>query len=273
MILGRLQDALPLFLAASLALPSAEQWRWNSWERTRHGIERLRRGDAPGAVEALDTAARVAGRDPRVLLNAGAAHLLAGDPEGALPLLEQAARSAPEEMAASAQYHLGTARLAASGANAAHGAPGAANLEGAVEALQEALRLQPDFAAAKHNLELALRAQERQRQQEEERQQQSQANEQKSSPEPRPADEEKPAGRPEKRPSNGPKSKPEQGLDGGQPESQRGQQPAPANPLQTRLTPEQVASLLASVDNLERQQRRQQSLKKLLRPAGLEKDW
>jgi tetratricopeptide (TPR) repeat protein len=294
MILAALERILPLALMASLAAASGsapaerlERWRWNSWERTRHGIEQLREGDAPAAAAALDTAARVSDHDPRALLNAGAAHLLAGDPTGAVPWLEQAAALAPAPLAASAQYHLGTARLAAGTASPASGTPSQPsaqsqqNIAGAIEALQEALRLQPDFSAAKHNLELALRAQERQKQQQEKQQekqqeqpsQRSRTNEQTPGNDGRPAAETTPRpGQTDSQPSDSPDNKPQdnrpdQGEGGG-----RDQAP-PAAAGERSLTPEQVRSLLAAVENLERQQRRQQGQQKLSRAASVEKDW
>ena len=64
-----------------------------------------------------------------------------------------------------------------------------------------------------------------------------------------------------------PDNRPDQGAGGG-----RDQAPSAAAG-EKRLTPEQVTSLLAAVENLERQQRRQQGQQKPLRMAGVEKDW
>ncbi len=68
-------------------------------------------------------------------------------------------------LAPAAWYNLGNARL------------GGADARGAIDAYREALLRRPDFAAAKHNLELALRELERQRQ-EQEKQQQDQKQQQ-----------------------------------------------------------------------------------------------
>jgi tetratricopeptide (TPR) repeat protein len=294
MILSTLERALPLALAASLSAASVappaadlERWLWNPRERTGEGIERLLRDDREGAVQALDTAARIAGQDPRTLLNAGAAHLIAGDPAGSLPLFERAVAIAPAPLAASAQYHLGTAHLAAATANpAARAQPSQSdpsaqsedNIARAIAALEEALRLRPDFSDAKHNLELALRAQERQRQQRDKQQQERQREaqgsppkEQQPSPNRRSADPSKPAEPPEKESAGRSESKPEEGR---QADNQRGLEPGPQMKApETNLTPEQVTRLLAAVENLERQQRRQQGAKKLSRAATVEKDW
>jgi len=134
---------------------------WNARERTSAGRAHLDAGDAAAAAAALDTAWQLEPERPLAAFNAGTGRLLAGRPD-ALPALEAAARSAVEAEATDpavapfvpdALFNLGNARLAAGDA------------AGAVEAYAETLRRAPRREDAKRNLELALRALERQQHQ------------------------------------------------------------------------------------------------------------
>ena len=97
----------------------------------------------------------MAPEDPRTHFNAGTLELAAGLAGPAAASLEEAAaalETAPEPLplAPEVHYNLGNARF--DGGDAA----------GAVTAFEQALRLDPDHAGAKFNLELALRELERQ---------------------------------------------------------------------------------------------------------------
>ncbi len=143
-----------LILGAStgswLDLPAKiERWLFNPRERTEHAIESIEEGDAEAASEALDTAARLAPTDPLARFNAGTGRLLA-ERQDAVEELQEATGMAPAELLPRALYNLGNAQL------------GAEDPAAAVESLKSSLRLAPDQADAKHNLELALRALEEQ---------------------------------------------------------------------------------------------------------------
>ena len=134
-----------------------ERLLWNPRERTAAGSDAYQAGRFDDAVADLDRARRVAGEPPppAVDFNAATAHLAAGEAGAAVPLLEAAVERTADAaakaggdrggLATAARYNLGNARLAAG------------DLPGAVEAYKSALRLAPDHADAKYNLELALR--------------------------------------------------------------------------------------------------------------------
>src|SRR6185295_17088401 len=150
--------ALVLIAFPSLPLPWrphlpewVERWMYNPRERVERSLEAQKQGKPREAVESADTALRLAPDDPLVQYDAGTARLGAGRGRQAVQPLEKAAKSAPRELAPAANYNLGNARLAAGDA------------AGAVEAYKQTLRLQPNHQDAKHNLELALREEQKQR--------------------------------------------------------------------------------------------------------------
>lgn len=243
---------------------------WNSRERTATGIDALRAGRPDAGRAALDTALRLRPEEPTTQFNAGTARLAQGDPS-ATSLLERAAQSAGPELAPAAWYNLGTARLASG------------DLQGAVAALVEALERRPEHAAAKHNLELALREIERQKQkreQEQQRQQQEkQAQRERSDSEPSPQQDTQPD--PGQNESAAPQSPT---ADGTRPEPKPapGSQPAgtgqkPGALPQFRdlpdMTADQAAAILRAVENLERQQRRDRAARAAAVATTVEIDW
>jgi Ca-activated chloride channel family protein len=245
---------------------AAERLQWNARERTAAGKSALEAGKGPQAIPAFDTALRLAPANPTARFNAGTARL-DGDAASALPLLEQAAKRAPPELAPSAWYNLGNGRLATGDA------------QGAVAAYIEALRRQPEHANAKVNLELALRELERQRQQQQqqqdEKQQQKENQQQPSnassgsknpsdqSPQPPAVEAQQP--QPSQLPSSstGSSSNP----------SPQGQQSPPQFHDLPDMTAEQAAAILRAVENLERQQRRERAEKQAAAKTQVEIDW
>jgi tetratricopeptide (TPR) repeat protein len=268
--------ALPVLLAAlaQTAPPApeaslADRLGWNARERTAAGRSALEKGEGDRAVPAFDTALRLQPASPLARFNAGTAHLAAQD-SGALPLLEEAAKSAPADLAPSAWYNLGNGRLAAHDAR------------GAIAAYVEALRRQPDHQNAKVNLELALR---------ELQKQQDSSGGGKPKPGQPPGTGEKPLPDEEKKSSGGAENEPQQ-----QPREQAPQEPPqpapggerdspqPKGPGQERrelpqfrdlpdMTAEQAAAILRAVENLERQQRRDRAAKEAAARAQVEIDW
>jgi Ca-activated chloride channel family protein len=187
-----------------------------------------------------------------------------------MKLLEQAAKEAPPELAPAAQYNLGNAQLAAGDA------------AGAVEAYKAALRAEPGNADAKFNLELALREKERQR---------SGLGAPRQGPRGQRRDQDDPSKRPgsgkpgeseRQQDSQDPGQSPERQGEGGEPNragapSQgpqgQGDRPLPRYQDQPDMSAREAAALLASVENLERQQRRDEAAKRARQSSAGGKDW
>ena len=266
---------LPLVLLTGLALPSlpwqphlpawVERWMYNPRERTERSIQEYQKGRAREAVEPADTAERLAPDDPTVQYDAGTVHLGAGDSRRAVSLLEKAAKGAEPGLSPAAHYNLGNAKLAAGDA------------DGAVEAYKEALREQPANQDAKHNLELALREAQKRRMggqgnpsgsRGQQKQNQQPSNQQgQGNPQPKPG---------EQSPGAQQKAQPQQG------QGQQGQPQKPGEGQDDRLpqfrnqpdmNAREAASVLSAVENLERQQRRDQAARRARQHAARGKDW
>jgi hypothetical protein len=166
---------------------------------------------------------------------------------------------------------------------------GAGDPAGAVEALSQSLRLAPDQADAKHNLELALRELERRR----------------GGRQPSPPDDSReppPDERPDERQGERPGPRPDEGQPGGdepeesQPGPERNEPQGQGEPQAQGeprpqgageggpealprfrelpdMTAEQAAALLEAVENLERQQRRRAAAQGQRRRAETGEDW
>lgn len=265
-------QSLPSFVRDSFHLPVAvERWLYNPRERTGQAIAAQEKGDADRAAAQMDTALRLAEGDPQndpiVRYDDGTAHLLAGHERRAVPLLERAAKEATPDFAPAAWYNLGNARLASRDA------------AGAVEAYKAALRAEPGNADAKFNLEIALREREKQRSGLGSQRPSSKGRQQnRSNPSPSPG-----SGNPSgsQRPQNGedPQQSPQKQAQGGtqnQTGSQsqgQGKQPLPRYRDQPDMSAREAASLLASVENLERQQRREEAARRARQTSAKGKDW
>ena len=256
-----------LILAASLPswlhLPAwAERWLWNARERTGHGITAYQAGRPKDSLRPFDTAARLVPAEPLAQYNAGAAHLAAAEARAAVRFLERAVEAAPAELAPAAHYNLGTARL------------GAGDAAGAVEALKQSLRLEPQSADAKFNLELALRALEEERQARTPREAPGGRREgERESGEGSGAQEPSPP-QPEPRPAEA--SDPGQGSpqqDSAQESTNPGQRSLPQFREQADMSATQAAAILEAVENLERQQRRAEAARRTRRTPVTERDW
>ncbi|MBN2004688.1 MAG: tetratricopeptide repeat protein [Anaerolineae bacterium] len=98
--------------------------------------------------------------------NAANAYNRQGQVDGALAQTEQTLKTADGQLAAQAWYNLGNAHFDAQ------------QWDQAIESYKASLRLNPGDADAKHNLELALQAQQQQAQQQQQQQQQSSQDQQ-----------------------------------------------------------------------------------------------
>jgi Ca-activated chloride channel family protein len=236
-----------------------ERWMYNPRERVERSLEAQKKGKPREAVGPADTALRLAPEDPLVQYDAGTARLGAGHGRQAVTPLEKAAKAAGRELAPAAHYNLGGARLAAGDA------------AGAAEAFKQALRLQPDNQDAKYNLELALREEQKQKMGGQGTPKGSRGN---RSPNQDPSDSQG-KGRPDQnpKPQNGQQDqKPQQ--QGGQKQDQQGQSgQLPQFRNQPEMSAQEASSVLAAVENLERQQRREQAARRAKQRAAKGKDW
>ena len=238
----------------------------NSRERTARAIEAVGKGKPRDAVGPADTALRLAPKDPLVRYNDGTAHLQAGDPHGAVPLLDKAALEADRPLAPFASYNLGNARLAAGDA------------AGAVEAYKRALRLSPHDADAKVNLEIALREREKERMRAKSPREGSRGDREGDSGSSDRSGVNDPADRQNKSQANDPGQSGEKKQDQAQsPGDQPQRNGRDGRPLRFRDQPEmsarEAAALLQSVESLERQQRRQQAAQRARQRSAKGKDW
>lgn len=134
--------------AGLLATGVDDRLRTNTRQLTAEGLERWP-GAAIEGTPYFERALELAPGRPHVLYNVGTANLASGNPDAATAILEKAAEAAladgDRDLAAAALYNTGNANLVAG------------RLDRAVSAYEESLRLDPELADAKHNLELALR--------------------------------------------------------------------------------------------------------------------
>lgn len=264
-----LPTILLLGLAALPSLPSlpwqphlpvwAERWLYNPRERVQKAMEEK---DPKKAAGPADTALRLAPDDPLVQYDAGTAHLGAGNARRAVEILEKAAKGAGRELSPTAHYNLGNARLAAGDA------------AGAVEAYKQVLRAEPGNLNAKFNLELALREEQKQKmggQGTPKGGRGSRSNNQDPS-------NQQGKGKPNEKPDQGQDQRqPQAPQNQGQQQRQGGNQGQDDRLPQFRNQPEmsgrEAASVLSAVENLERQQRRDQAAKRARQRAAKGKDW
>ncbi|HEV7507531.1 MAG TPA: VWA domain-containing protein [Thermoanaerobaculia bacterium] len=236
-----------------------ERWMYNPRERVEQSLEAQKKGKPRDAVGPADTALRLAPDDPLVQYDAGTARLGAGHGRQAVTPLEKAAKAASHDLAPAAHYNLGGARLAAGDA------------AGAAEAFKQALRLQPDNQDAKYNLELALREEQKQKMGGQGSPKGSRGN---RSPNQDPSDQSG-KGRPD------PNPKPQDGQQGQKPQQQGGKNQdqqgqggqLPQFRNQPEMSAQEASSVLAAVENLERQQRRDQAARRAKQHAAKGKDW
>ena len=260
---------LPLLLglAALPSLPSlpwqphlpvwAERWLYNPRERVERAMEEK---DPKKAVGPSDTALRLAPNDPLVQYDAGTAHLGAGHARKAAEILEKAAKGAGKDLSPTAHYNLGNARLAAGDA------------AGAVEAYKQVLRAEPANQNAKFNLELALREEQKQKMGGQGTPKGGRGNRSNNQD---PSNQQG-KGKPDENPKQGQQ-------DQGQQQRQQGGQGQNGNPGQDSRLPQfrnqpemsgrEAAAVLSAVENLERQQRRDQAARRARQRAAKGKDW
>jgi tetratricopeptide (TPR) repeat protein len=230
---------------------------YNPRERAARSIDAYEQGKPGQAVAPADTALRLAPEDPLVQYDAGTAHLAAGHERRAAGLLEKAAQGAGAGLSSAVHYNLGNARLAAGDA------------PGAVEAYKQVLRAEPGHHDAKFNLELALREEQKQRAGLRGRPPGSRGN---RSPNRDPS---RSPGRGNQDPQDRrqePRDQPSR--QGGRGDARQGQDDRlPQFRDQPEMSAREAASVLSAVENLERQQRRDQAARRARQRAAEGKDW
>jgi Ca-activated chloride channel family protein len=125
------------------------------------GVAAYRAGDSEAALQSYAAAEADLGEQPEIHFNKGLALLAKDDKEGARKAFEHGTESEHATVAASAEYELGNLELDAEAFDAA------------IERYIKCLKLQPDHASAKWNLELAL-LKKKQKEEEEKKKQEEQ---------------------------------------------------------------------------------------------------
>ncbi len=169
--LGRAAAALALALAVpSMARADssrvADELTLKPTRLTAEGRRQYKEGNAPAALDAFTKAAAARPGDPRAQFNLADALYKSGKFDDAQQRYEPLARDARSPLAAPARYNLGNTLFQKQ------------DYAGAVRAYRDALRLTPGDADTRHNLELALRAQQQQKQQQQKQQQDQKSNDQ-----------------------------------------------------------------------------------------------
>ena len=108
------------------------------------GVAAYKAGDSEAALQSYAAAESDLGEQPEIHFNKGLALLAKDDKEGARKAFEHGTESEHAAVAASAEYELGNLELDAEA------------FEPAIDRYIKCLKLQPDHASAKWNLELAL---------------------------------------------------------------------------------------------------------------------
>jgi Ca-activated chloride channel family protein len=125
------------------------------------GVAAYRAGDSEAALSSYAAAEADLGEQPEIHFNKGLALLAKDDKEGARKAFEHGTESEHAAVAASAEYELGNLELDAEAFDAA------------IDRYIKCLKLQPDHASAKWNLELAL-LKKKQKEEEEKKKQEEQ---------------------------------------------------------------------------------------------------
>ena len=126
---------------------------------TASGLDGYARGNQPQALQAFEQAAAARPDDPKARFNVAGALYKNGKLDEAASLYRALGEDPRSPLAPSSRFNLGNALF------------GKKDFAGAARAYRDALRLRPGDDDARHNLEMALRALEKQQQQQQQQQQ------------------------------------------------------------------------------------------------------
>ncbi len=132
-------------VVASLMILALTGCQANPAERNDTGIAQYNQGDYSAAVNDYQAAQVAAPDQPEPYYNAGSAYAQAGDLDKALAALQQALKTANDDLTAKAYFNLGNVYFQMK------------RFPDAVQAYEQVLLRHPDDDDARHNLELALR--------------------------------------------------------------------------------------------------------------------
>jgi Ca-activated chloride channel family protein len=176
---------------------------------TEEGRRLYQSGNHPGALEAFESAAGLRPKDPQARFNLADALYKNGRFDEAEAVYRSLAGDVRSPLAAASRFNLGNALYQKQ------------DYEGAVAAYRDALRLVPDDADARRNLELALRALQKQKeQQQQQKQQQKQQEQQQQRKGDKEKDQDRKQGDSKEKQGNGQEPRPS-------PSPSPGQQPSP----------------------------------------------
>lgn len=293
--------------AASAQWPEwVEQLLFNPEERTERAIDAFEAGQPEDAVGPLETALRLAPDDAVARFNAGTARL-ATERGDALPLLESAAEAPSDALASRAHYNLGNSHLSRADVDPATAAEA---YQQAIDAYKQSLRRDPNFDDAKFNLELAQKLLEElqqqqqdqpqnqdQQQQDQDQQNEDSENQQNQDPqqdqqdqqdqEQQEQDQEQQQDQQETQDSEDSQQQDQQQQDqqqqdqqqdpqqnpDQQPQNQQQESPLPQFEDLPDMSAEEAAAILEAIENMEREQRRQEALEAAKKSGKGKKDW
>jgi len=157
-----LAAALALLAAASAPVQAgvADELLLRPRRLTAAGLDEYARGNQPKALQAFEQAAAARPDDPRTRFNVAGALYKNGKLEEAASLYRALGEDPRSPLAASSRFNLGNALF------------GKQDFAGAARAYRDTLRLRPEDDDARHNLEMALRALEKQQREQQQQQQQ-----------------------------------------------------------------------------------------------------
>ncbi len=218
------------------------------------GVAAYKAGDSEAALTSYAAAEADLGEQPEIHFNKGLALLAKDDKEGARKAFEHGTESEHAAVAASAEYELGNLELDAEAFDAA------------IERYIKCLKLQPDHAHAKWNLELALlkkkqkEEEEKKKQEEQDKNKDENENKDEENKDEEKKDEEK---KDEQKPEDKPEEKKQ---DEQKPDEQKGEQPQPEPQPLDRADLDKALEQLDAEDQF-------QLGRPMGRQAPVERDW
>lgn len=222
----------------------------------RDGLAAYRAGDYAAAADAFGTAAQLRPRVPELLYDAGVSAYRLGDYDSARAMLQPAISGATRpELAAAGHLALGNIGMREA-QQLLQQDPAAAisALEDGIASFERALRVDPDYAAAAHNLELArMLLDELRRQQQQQQQQQQESPQQDSGGQ----DQQQREQQEGQQPPSGPR------------DDEGSTQPAPAPHSTPRQDADRLARQIIAAEEANAEQRRRRQLQLLPVP----RDW